>query len=94
MKQILFLIGIAFITPVSHAAFFQCVEKEGLKVVGGADELKTFCIQAIEENPDVVTQIKEGNEKAINFLVGQVMKKTKGRADPGVVQEAMKELLK
>jgi len=70
------------------------VEKEGLKTVGGVQELRALCLQAIEENPKVVTEIKEGNEKAINFLVGQVMRKTKGRADPGVVQEAMKELLK
>jgi len=69
------------------------VEKEQLKVVGGEEELSKLCQEAIEANPRVVAEIKEGNEKAINFLVGQVMRKTKGRADPGTVQKAMKKLL-
>lgn len=69
------------------------VEKEGLRAVGGEDELKQFCLEAIDANPKVVAEIKEGNEKAINFLVGQVMRKTKGRADPGTVLSLMKSLL-
>jgi len=69
------------------------VEKEGLKVVGGAEELTALCKEAIDANPKVVEEIKAGSSKAINFLVGQVMRKTKGRADPATVLSLMKKLL-
>jgi len=69
------------------------VKKEGLTAVGGEAELTTLCKEAIAANPKVVEDVKSGNEKAIHFLVGQVMRKTKGRADPGTVQKIMKKLL-
>ena len=48
---------------------------------------------AIEENPDAVADYEAGDDSAINFLVGQVMGKTGGSADPGTVNEILREEL-
>jgi len=48
----------------------------------------------IKENPKSVDDFKEGKEKALNYLVGQVMRYTKGRAKPDFVFEAIKQRIK
>ena len=70
------------------------VEKEGLIAVSDKGELKKFCKEAIDENPKAIEDFKSGNEKALQFIVGQVMRKTKGKASPKEVNEILKELLK
>lgn len=47
-----------------------------------AGELESFCDQAIAANPKQVAEIQAGNEKLVNFLTGQVMKLSKGKANP------------
>ncbi|MFB6271029.1 MAG: Asp-tRNA(Asn)/Glu-tRNA(Gln) amidotransferase subunit GatB, partial [Halobacterium sp.] len=70
----------------------EIVEAEDLgKTTGGAVEEAVE--EAIEENPDAVEDYHEGEEGALNFLVGQVMQKTGGRADPGQVNELLRERL-
>ena len=49
--------------------------------------------KAIQDNPTVVTSYKSGKENAIMSLVGQVMKESKGGANPALVQKLLKELL-
>jgi aspartyl-tRNA(Asn)/glutamyl-tRNA(Gln) amidotransferase subunit B len=49
--------------------------------------------QAIEANPAAVADYKSGKETAINFLKGQVMRSTKGKANPQVAEEALRKLL-
>ncbi|PIY60527.1 Asp-tRNA(Asn)/Glu-tRNA(Gln) amidotransferase GatCAB subunit B, partial [Candidatus Woesearchaeota archaeon CG_4_10_14_0_8_um_filter_47_5] len=44
----------------------------------------------VSENPSVFEEYRQGKERALNFLVGAVMKKTKGRADAGKVKEMLK----
>ena len=68
------------------------VEAEGLGKTGG-DEVKQAVEEAIEENPDAVEDYHAGEGGAINFLVGQVMQKTGGSADPGQVNEMLREEL-
>ncbi|BCX49614.1 aspartyl/glutamyl-tRNA(Asn/Gln) amidotransferase subunit B [Haloferula helveola] len=58
-----------------------------------AGELETFCDQAIEANPKQVGEIKAGNEKLVNFLTGQVMKLSKGKANPKQVTEILRSKL-
>ena len=58
------------------------IDKKGLKPIQDDDQLEAFLDEAINENPKVVSQIREGNLKPIDFLVGQVMRKTKGKANP------------
>ncbi|MGZ0748675.1 Asp-tRNA(Asn)/Glu-tRNA(Gln) amidotransferase subunit GatB [Haloparvum sp. AD34] len=68
------------------------IEQEGLgKAESG--EVEAAVETAIEENPDAVEDFHEGDEGAINFLVGQVMQQTGGSADPGQVNQLLRERL-
>ncbi len=58
-----------------------------------AGELEAFCDQAIEANPKQVAEIQSGNEKLVNFLTGQVMKLSKGKANPKQVTEILRSKL-
>lgn len=68
------------------------VDREGLGKTGG-DELQGAVEEAIEENPDAVSDYHDGEGGAINFLVGQVMQKTGGSADPGDVNQLLRDEL-
>ena len=68
------------------------IDREGL---GKADEgqVEGAVTEAIEENPDAVEDYYDGEGGALNFLVGQVMQKTGGSADPGSVNQLLRERL-
>ncbi len=68
------------------------VEEEGLGKTSG-DEVQQAVEAAIEENPDAVEDYHDGEDGALNFLVGQVMQKTGGSADPGDVNQLLREEL-
>jgi len=57
------------------------------------DAVAAAVAEAIEENPDAVADYADGDDGAINFLVGQVMGKTGGSADPGTVNEKLRAAL-
>ena len=61
-----------------------------LEEVSG-DDLSSMVAKVIEANPSVKADIEKGNKKAIGFLVGQIMKETKGKTDPN---QARKEIEK
>ena len=69
------------------------IEEKGLKIVNDEGALKTAVMQVLEENPQSVEDYHNGKEKAIGFLVGQTMKKMNGKANPGLVNQLLKELL-
>lgn len=69
------------------------VEEKGLKTVVDTDALRDCIAQVIEANPQSVADYRGGKEKAIGFLVGQTMKAMKGKADPGMVNRMLKEML-
>ena len=69
------------------------VEEKGLKVVNDEGALKATIEGILAANPQSVADYKGGKEKAIGFLVGQTMKAMKGKADPGMVNKLLKELL-
>jgi len=50
--------------------------------------------EAINENPQAVTDYQNGKQEAVNFLIGQVMKKTRGRSDAKAVREMIIEKFK
>ncbi|MEM0089681.1 MAG: Asp-tRNA(Asn)/Glu-tRNA(Gln) amidotransferase subunit GatB [Archaeoglobaceae archaeon] len=56
-------------------------------------EIERFCREAIEENPKAVQDYYSGKKQALNFLVGQVMKKTRGRADPEETAKILARIL-
>jgi len=70
------------------------IKREGLGVVSSEKELENYCKEAIKENEKAVNDYKNGNEKALFFISGSVMKKTKGKADPKVVNKILKKLIK
>ena len=65
----------------------------GLNTVSDTDELKIIVEDVIAKNPQSVSDYRNGKEKAIGFLVGQAMKAMKGKADPAVVNQMLKERL-
>lgn len=71
----------------------QYVEEHGLKMVNDEGKLRTVIEQILEANPQSVADYRAGKEKAIGYLVGQTMKMMKGKADPGMVNQILKELL-
>lgn len=71
----------------------QYVEEKGLKTVNDEGALRKTIEEVIANNPQSVEDYHNGKEKAIGFLVGQTMKAMKGKADPGMVNQILKELL-
>lgn len=69
------------------------VADKGLATVSDTGALRAIVEQVIADNPQSVADYRSGKEKAIDFLVGQTMKAMKGKADPGVVNALLKELL-
>ena len=69
------------------------VEEKGLKVVNDEGALKATIEGILAANPQSIAYYKGGKEKAMGFLVGQTMKAMKGKADPGMVNKLLKELL-
>ena len=67
------------------------VEREGLGSMG--DELDAVVQKVLDENPDAVARIRDGNMKAIGALIGPIMRETKGRADGGAVQALIRQKL-
>ncbi len=71
----------------------QYVEENGLRMVNDEGALREMIEKVIAENPQSVSDYQAGKTKAIGFLVGQTMKAMKGKADPGMVNQILKELL-
>ena len=71
----------------------EYVTKENLGAVSDASQLEKFCKEAISENSNAVDDFKKGEAKALNFLVGKVMQKTKGKATPKEVNEILNRIM-
>ncbi len=69
------------------------VKEKGLVQVADSSAIIPFVEQAIANNPAQVEQYRNGNEKLIQYFVGQVMKLSKGKANPQMVIEILKEKL-
>ncbi len=69
----------------------KVVEERGLKQISDEDKLARIVAGIVAEHPDVVEDIKGGKDKAIGFLVGQVMQETKGKANPQLANQLIRE---
>lgn len=69
------------------------VEEKGLKQISNEDEIRSIVKAVLERHPAEVEKYKSGNEKILGFLVGQIMKETKGKANPQLVNKILKEEL-
>jgi aspartyl-tRNA(Asn)/glutamyl-tRNA(Gln) amidotransferase subunit B len=72
----------------------KIVEKKGLAQVSDTGAIEKLCDEAIVANPRSADDFKAGKAAALNFLKGQVMKASKGKANPGLVGEILERKLK
>jgi aspartyl-tRNA(Asn)/glutamyl-tRNA(Gln) amidotransferase subunit B len=70
------------------------VDERGLGAVSDAGLIEKSVVEVLEENPDNVELYRSGEEKVINFLIGQVMQKTQGKASPAIVREILERELR
>jgi aspartyl-tRNA(Asn)/glutamyl-tRNA(Gln) amidotransferase subunit B len=69
------------------------VEEKGLKQMSDTGELEAICRKVVENLPKIVEDYRSGKEKAFGALVGGVMKETRGKANPALVNELLKKVL-
>jgi aspartyl-tRNA(Asn)/glutamyl-tRNA(Gln) amidotransferase subunit B len=69
------------------------IESRGLRQLSDSGQLRELALAVMAENPTQVEQYKAGKDKLIGFFVGQVMKRCGGTANPGQLNELLKELL-
>ena len=67
------------------------VEEKGLKQITDSSAIEKIVAEVLQANPSQVEEFKGGKEKVLGFLVGQVMKASKGKANPGMVNKLLKE---
>jgi len=72
----------------------KIIDERGLAQISDEAELSNLAAQVIAEQPEAVRSYREGNEKALDFLVGKLMAKTKGRANPKLASKILEERLK
>lgn len=68
-------------------------EEQGFIQVSDQEEIAKIVEQVLADNPKAVSDVRNGEMKVIGFLVGQIMKASKGRANPGLAQELIKKQL-
>ncbi|CAJ1004170.1 MULTISPECIES: Asp-tRNA(Asn)/Glu-tRNA(Gln) amidotransferase subunit GatB [Bacillales] len=71
----------------------QIVEEKGLVQISDEGALRQIVQDVVNANPQAVADYKAGNEKAVAFFVGQVMKQTRGKANPPMVNKLLREVL-
>ncbi|KKU12997.1 MAG: Aspartyl/glutamyl-tRNA(Asn/Gln) amidotransferase subunit B [Candidatus Azambacteria bacterium GW2011_GWC2_45_7b] len=69
------------------------IESKGLKQVGDESALSEIAKKTISQNPKAVEDFKKGKQQSLQFLVGQVMKETKGTANPEMIREVLTKII-
>lgn len=72
----------------------EIIEREGLQQVTDSSEIEVLVDTVIQNNPQSVADFKSGKEKALKYLVGQVMRESRGKANPQMVNEILLNKLK
>ncbi len=72
----------------------KIVAEQGLIQIGESSQLEPVVEKVLQQSPKAVADFKKGKEQALKFLIGQVMRETKGRAKPELVANLLKEKLK
>jgi len=71
----------------------EIVEAKGLSQIADGSEIESVVDEVIATNPDAANDMREGKEQALKFLMGQVMKKTRGKANPEMASDLIKKKL-
>ncbi|MCZ6722758.1 MAG: Asp-tRNA(Asn)/Glu-tRNA(Gln) amidotransferase subunit GatB [Gammaproteobacteria bacterium] len=72
----------------------EIIEARGLKQITDSGAIESLIDEVIAANPDQVEQFRAGKEKVLGFFVGQIMKQSKGKANPGQVNQRLRDKLK
>ncbi|MEM7562507.1 MAG: Asp-tRNA(Asn)/Glu-tRNA(Gln) amidotransferase subunit GatB [Pseudomonadota bacterium] len=72
----------------------EIIESRGLRQITDTGAIESIIDEVITANPDQVAQFRAGKEKVLGFFVGQVMKQSQGKANPGQVNAMLREKLK
>ena len=67
----------------------QLVDEKGLAQISDTGAIEAMCKEVLEANPDNIAQYKAGKTKVLGFLVGQVMKASKGKANPQMINDIL-----
>ena len=67
----------------------EIIKEKGLEQINDESEIENLIKEIIEQNPKSVEEYKQGKKKALGFLIGQVMYKTKGKANPKIVNQIL-----
>jgi aspartyl-tRNA(Asn)/glutamyl-tRNA(Gln) amidotransferase subunit B len=78
----------------SGKSALEIIEAEGLAQVRDEGQLDGWAAEVINAHPDEVKRFRAGDEKLLGFLVGQLMKKSKGKADPRLANEMLRRALR
>lgn len=71
----------------------KIVKEKGLIQINDEGEIEKIVDETLDENPESIEDYKNGKDRALGFLVGQVMKKTRGKANPGIVNKLISKKL-
>ena len=69
------------------------VQRQGLEQISGEEPLRELVLETLAQHPKPVQQFLEGKEAVIRFLMGQVMRATRGRANPQIVEQLLRKEL-
>ena len=72
----------------------EIISSKGLKQITDTNEIESIIVKIIDKHPNQVAEYKSGKEKLLGFFVGKVMQETNGQANPGQVNQILKENLK
>ncbi|MDY6777455.1 MAG: Asp-tRNA(Asn)/Glu-tRNA(Gln) amidotransferase GatCAB subunit B, partial [Candidatus Nanohaloarchaea archaeon] len=75
------------------ALLVDLLEGEDLALETSGFDLEETVKAVLDDNPGAVADYRDGEENAMNFLVGQVMQRSKGQADPGEARDALRDRL-
>ena len=81
----------SFETGKSPAAI---VSEKGLEQIADRGELEAIVREVIDENPEAANDFRDGKKQAMKYMMGQVMKKTRGKANPKLASEMLRNNLK
>lgn len=72
----------------------KAAEEKGLRQVSDTGAIEKMVTEVLDANPQAIEDFKNGKDRAVGFLVGQVMKKSRGQANPGMVNKMVRDALK
>ena len=77
----------------SQKSAIYIVEKKELKQISDTSEIEKIIRSVLDDNKEMVSQYKSGKTKLLGFFVGQAMKKTKGKANPKLLNDLLIKMI-